>query len=276
MFAGGPFSIREDREVIHLDQHDVSWRRFKKSFSNATGVDLSDYRAPQIKRRISSIASAAGETLDSLAERLETGPVLAAVTLHQVAIHTTQLFRDLTHWIELKETVLPELSAKNKIIRAWCAACANGAEAYSLASLFETLGISGTVLATDCDAMVLEQAVKGKFTQAQSRNAGAFISSKHFDRKGDGLVASHDLCRRIVFDKHNALDNPPQYDIDFISCRNLAIYLKDSACDKLYKNLARALRPGGYLFVGSTERLFSPKELGFEPISTCFYRKLRV
>jgi chemotaxis protein methyltransferase CheR len=54
----------------------------------------------------------------------------------------------------------------------------------------------------------------------------------------------------------------------------MAIYLKEPACDRLYRNLWRALRPGGYLFVGTSERLFAMKEIGFESVSPCFYRKV--
>lgn len=264
-----------DDNVIRLDVQDIAWRRFQKHFLEATGLDLSAYRAEQIRRRVLSVASVTGDTIESLADRLSSGPVLASVTLHQIAIHTTQLFRDNGPWTDLTEIVLPELARSGREIKAWCTACANGAEAYSLASILERDHIPGHILATDIDTIILEQAVKGRFTRAQARHSRAFLLRSHFKQKGETVVANPVLGRRIAFDRHNVLAEPPRRNLDLVCCRNVAIYLTEPAIDKLYRNMWRALRPGGYLFLGTTERLFSPKDFGFEPVLPCFYRKLR-
>ncbi len=277
MFASGRIPERdrtaEDRVVV-IDAEELQWHRFQKAFAKATGLDLNEYRGAQMRKRVRSIVQSAGESLDSLTQRLEDGPVLATVMLHQIAIHTTQLFRDFDRWIDLQENIVPELTARNKQMAAWCAACANGADAYSLASILESMEIKTSITATDIDSVVLEQAVKGKFSNAQGKNARAFLSPSHFETRSDSYLAKPCLARRIAFKQHNLLNDPPRENFDLVCCRNIAIYLKDSACDKLYRNLSRALRPGGFLFVGTTERLFAPEEYGFESISPCFYRKL--
>ena len=276
MFVGGRTperdKVADDRVIVDAEQ--LQWHRFQKAFAKATGLDLNEYRGAQIRKRVRSVAQAAGESLDSLSQRLEDGPVLATVMLHQIAIHTTQLFRDFDRWIDLQENILPQLLAGNKQITAWCGACANGADAYSLASILESMDTSASIIATDIDSIVLEQAVKGKFSYAQGKNARAFLSPLHFESRSDTFTAKPTLSRRIAFKQHNLLNDPPRENFDLVCCRNIAIYLKDSACDKLYQNLAKALRPGGVLFVGTTERLFAPEELGFEAVSACFYRKL--
>jgi chemotaxis protein methyltransferase CheR len=277
MFAGtGTPNNRLSREdkVIVLDQDEVVWRPFQRTFLKATGLDLSAYRSAQIRRRVESVAAAANESMDSLEERLESGPVLASVALHQIAIHTTQLFRDPDCWIDLRDNIVPEMIADGNELNIWCGACANGAEAYSLASLLVQQKVSGTILATDIDSIILENAVRGRFTHAQARNAQALLAAQHFEPRGDGYLASPKLGRRIAFHRQDLLGEPPAFDFDLICCRNIAIYLRESACDKLYENLWRALRPGGYLFVGATERLFTPSDYGFQSISPCFYRKL--
>jgi len=276
MFAGGglPGKNTADDHVIVLNADELEWYRFQKSFAKATGLDLNEYRGAQMRRRVRSVAQSVGETVDSLGQRVKDGPVLAAVTLHQIAIHTTQLFRDLDRWIELQENILPRLTAGDTEIRVWCAGCANGAEAYSLASVLETTHSEGSILATDIDSIILEQAVKGRFTNAQGKHASGYLNRRHFESRADSFVASPVLSRRISFKQQNVLAKPPSFHFDLVCCRNVAIYLKDAACERLYRNLCNALRPGGYLFLGTTERLFAPEELGFEAISPCFYRKL--
>ena len=276
MFAGGSAgeNAAQDGHVIVLDPQDIGWHHFHKSFLAATGVDLNQYRSAQIRRRVASIATAAGESFTSLAERLDASPVLAAVALHQIAIHTTQLFRDQHAWLELRENWLSELAQSGGEFRAWCAGCANGAEAYSLASLMESLSIPGRILATDIDSIILEQAVKGRFTNAQGKHVKSLLPAIHFEKRFDGYQAKPSLGRRISFREHNVLNDPIDLGFDLISCRNVAIYLQESACDILYRNLYRSLRSGGVLFLGASERIFRLEEYGFKSLSSCLYQKL--
>ncbi|MNL66236.1 Chemotaxis protein methyltransferase Cher2 [compost metagenome] len=58
-----------------------------------------------------------------------------------------------------------------------------------------------------------------------------------------------------------------------IICRNVMIYFTEEAKSKLYHKFSASLRPGGYLFVGSTEQIFTPAQYGFESTETFFYRK---
>jgi chemotaxis protein methyltransferase CheR len=51
------------------------------------------------------------------------------------------------------------------------------------------------------------------------------------------------------------------------------IYFTDQAKQMLFHKFARALKPGGILFVGSTEQIFSPAQYGLEWAETFFYRK---
>jgi chemotaxis protein methyltransferase CheR len=52
------------------------------------------------------------------------------------------------------------------------------------------------------------------------------------------------------------------------------IYFTEEAKDELYRKFNAALRPGGVLFVGSTEQIFNPERYGFEVEDTFFYKKV--
>jgi SAM-dependent methyltransferase len=60
---------------------------------------------------------------------------------------------------------------------------------------------------------------------------------------------------------------------DLIMCRNVVIYFNDDAKDLLYERFVQSLKPGGVLFVGSTERIYKAKEIGLETPWPFFYRK---
>jgi chemotaxis protein methyltransferase CheR len=60
---------------------------------------------------------------------------------------------------------------------------------------------------------------------------------------------------------------------DLILCRNTVIYFSEPVRDELHAKLAQALRPGGILMVGSTERVAGPASMGLAPIRPFTYRK---
>ena len=60
---------------------------------------------------------------------------------------------------------------------------------------------------------------------------------------------------------------------DLIMCRNTVIYFNDEVRDALHARLAEALRPGGYLIIGATERVSAPQAIGLTPTHPFTYRK---
>jgi chemotaxis protein methyltransferase CheR len=77
-----------------------------------------------------------------------------------------------------------------------------------------------------------------------------------------------------MFKKQNMLQDPFEKDLDFISCRNVVIYFEMETKNVLYQNFVNALKPGGILFVGSTERIFNYRKLGLKVIEPFFYQKI--
>jgi chemotaxis protein methyltransferase CheR len=60
---------------------------------------------------------------------------------------------------------------------------------------------------------------------------------------------------------------------DLILCRNTVIYFNEDVRDALHARLAAALRPGGVLVVGATERVNTPADLGLSVAAPFTYRK---
>ena len=88
------------------------------------------------------------------------------------------------------------------------------------------------------------------------------------------LPAAAAPARHVRFGPHDLLADPyPQAEYDLILCRNVVIYFTDDAKERIYRGFFQALRPGGVLFVGGTERLSDHRAIGFELLRPFFYRK---
>jgi len=65
---------------------------------------------------------------------------------------------------------------------------------------------------------------------------------------------------------------PPPGRFALVVCRNLAIYLRPDAKERLHRLLADGLSRGGILVVGRSERLQRPEELGLHQVGPHAYR----
>lgn len=68
-----------------------------------------------------------------------------------------------------------------------------------------------------------------------------------------------------MFAKHSLLSDPPFSQIDLIVCRNLLIYLDREVQREILQMFHFALRPGGFLFLGTSESADACHEL-FAPV----------
>lgn len=238
------------------------------------GLDLNDYRGAQLERRLTAAVQRAGaRDLAEYAALLERDDRIWQQFEQWFTIGVTEFFRNPEKFAELAGHILPELMRKGTV-RIWSAGCSNGAEPYSVAILLHELDPAGDhkVLATDIDAAVLERAMQGLYPDKDLRHVEPQRRQRFF-RCTDGLWSVTDAVRRKVeFRRHNLLADPYPTDIDLILCRNVVIYFTDEAKTSVYRRFARALKPGGILFVGGTESMLRARELGYEPVRPFFYR----
>jgi two-component system CheB/CheR fusion protein len=147
------------------------------------------------------------------------------------------------------------------------AACATGEEAYSVAIAFhEAMAFTGHVVpfklfATDVHKRSIEHASRGCFSESVLQQLPPEVLQRYFTRRSDGYQIIPEIRRQIVFAPHNVLRDAPFTDLDFISCRNLLIYLQPAAQRRALSLFHYGLRVGGILLLGGSE---SPGELAHE------------
>ena len=252
-----------------------------------TGIDLRLYKEAQMLRRLYNLVERAGcVTFREYGKQLERDPAELQVLLDRITINVSELFRNADKWKELQEQILPSLLRSRPSLKLWSAGCSNGAEPYSLMILLDLLKPNQphTIHATDLDQNILKRAREGRFTQNEIALIDAEKSEPYFSPvNSPSLTFRYDASplyeikprfrERVQFRCQNLLADEFESDYDLILCRNVVIYFTDEAKEHLYKRFFEALAPGGYLFVGGTERIFHYGRIGFEMPLPFFYRK---
>jgi chemotaxis protein methyltransferase CheR len=252
---------------------------FCDGFRALTSIDLSQYKRGQMERRIRTFAQRRGVTdLAAYLLRLRRDRAELDEFLDRVTINVSQLWRNPEQWTVLEHEVLPELIAAAPAgrVKAWSAGCSYGAEAYTLAALFRQLDprTRAEIVGTDIDRRMVDRAKLGRFSDEDARSASKTVVERWFARAGDQWQASRELQALVRFEVGDLLRVQPRRETyDLVLCRNTVIYFTEDVRDALHERLVTSLRPGGYLVIGSTERVSRPRELGLVSTHPFTYRK---
>jgi chemotaxis protein methyltransferase CheR len=241
-------------------------------------IDLLQYKRGQMERRIRTFLNTRGHSgLDEYLKVLRADRAELEAFLDRVTINVSQLWRHPEQFEVLERHVLPELAEKGRV-RAWSAGCSYGAEAFTLAAVCMSKIPKANVSITgvDIDPRMIDKAREGIFSAADARSVKPGLMDKWFAKLPDGrfeaLPALRALCRFEVGDLLRVQPRPAAYDL--VMCRNTVIYFNDEVRDALHARLVTALRPGGYLVVGATERVSDPAGIGLTPTHPFTYRKI--
>jgi chemotaxis protein methyltransferase CheR len=257
----------------------LDFESFKRKVRTAYGIDLNAYKRQQMERRLRAIMSKCGAaTFQQYYKAIEADETLLDEFLDRLTINVSEFFRNPEQFDTLGKTVLPLLLAnRTSELSIWSAGCSYGAEPYTLAVMLEELSpqIRHRITATDIDDRMLQRARSGLFQESELRNVAKHRLLKYFGSQPDGFMAKDVLKSKITFKKHNLLEDRFDKGFDLILCRNVVIYFTEETKHKLYERFYDSLRPGGWLFVGGTERISDSEGLGFENRMPFFYSKPR-
>lgn len=254
--------------------NEQQWQEFYARFMRKTGLDLDLYKANQLQRRIVSMAGTKGcGDLEAFWIWLGQSPANVEWFLDRLAINVSELFRNPEKWREMETRVLPELLGRSARLKVWSAGCSYGAEAHTLAMILDKrFPGAHKIVGTDIDTAALNQAKASSFSVADVRCVPQDYR-EYLSKSGEGYVGDVRLKKYLDFRKGNLLADRFETGFDLIMCRNVVIYFTEEAKTELYAKFYRSLKPGGVLFVGSTERIFKADELGFTSPVPFYYQK---
>jgi chemotaxis protein methyltransferase CheR len=214
--------------------------------------------------------------LAAYGQRLKTDKEELDAFLDRVTINVSHLWRHEDQWTALSKKILPELAERGRV-RCWSAGSSYGAEAFTLAAVAKDSVPNARVEinGTDLDRRMVARARAGHFSVEDARTAPKSLLQRWFVPADEGgWQAKPELMRMTQFDVGDLLRMPIQRGkYDLIMCRNTVIYFTEEVRDALHARLADALAPGGYLVVGTSERVANPAALGLTSPFHFIYRK---
>lgn len=232
-----------------------------------TGHDFSQYKTSTIERRIRRrMAVQKIETPEEYLKFAQQTPEEVEALFRDLLIGVTGFFRDEEAFHALDEQVISNLvehGAADGLIRIWVPSCSTGEEAYSIAMLLQErqlerkINLAVQIFATDIDARAIAAARAGIYPASIAATLPPEKLARFFTAEpgGNAYRVNKGIRDLVVFSVQDVIRDPPFSRIDLISCRNLLIYMNLELQKKLIPLFHYALRPGGYLFLGTSESL---------------------
>jgi two-component system CheB/CheR fusion protein len=239
-----------------------------------SGHDFSEYKEKTLVRRLQRRMQLL--QIDSPAaciQRFREQPEELDRLFRELLIGVTQFFRDPGAFEALSATVLQELvtgRGAHQTVRVWVPGCATGQEAFSIAILLREAMQAGQakpkvqIFGTDIDERAIAVARLGRYRRPVA-GLSAARAERWFSEEGDDLCVVPEVREMCVFSTHSIIKDPPFSKLDLVACRNLLIYLDPALQDRAMRSFHYALKPGGRLFLGSSESVTRSSEL-FGPL----------
>jgi chemotaxis protein methyltransferase CheR len=237
----------------------------RKFLKDRSGLDLSSDKQYLVESRLLPLARKAGlPGIDELVAQIKGGSnAIAADVVEAMTTNETFFFRDKLPFDHLRDAVVPDLlqaRAGRRSLRIWCAASSTGQEPYSIAMCLKEMAaqLSGwriEIIATDLAPSVLEKSRAGIYSQFEvQRGLPIQLLVKYFKQVGEMWQLNADIRAMTQFKQLNLLQDFSHLGtFDVIFCRNVLIYFDQDTKVNVFKRLAKAMEPDGFLALGAAE-----------------------
>lgn len=184
----------------------------------------------------------------------------------ELTVTETYFLRNVDQFDACLDVALPDRLGANgggQLVRVLSAGCASGDEPYSLAIVasehFPNALHRIEISALDVNPAMLEKAVCGRYTPWSLRDFPADMKARWFSAEGDSFVLDARIRGMVHFEQRNLAQEAPDFwqpaSFDIVFCRNVLMYFTPEQAQAVIARMARALAPGGYLFLGHAETL---------------------
>ncbi len=249
--------------------------QFRGFVARHLGLQFDDakltFLADVLRRRLETN----GRTCEAYLARLRADPAREEIRLlaQELTVAETYFFRNLGQFLAFREVALwgrlrPQATGTRADhggrLRVLSAGCASGEEPYSIAILvLESLPAGSSwdvaIRGVDVNPAILEKAACARFSNWALRETPPDIQRRWFQQEGREVVLNDPARNLVKFEERNLAEDdlelwqPGAYDVVF--CRNVIMYFTPQNAQALIARIARALAPGGYLFLGHAETL---------------------
>jgi len=260
-------------EKDSLSNHDKTLKRIIGLIEERTGL-----KATHLSLDVGDFLRQIGyASLEELLVNLEKGNENSSIwqkLIPHLTIGETYFLRDQSHFKILRQDILPKIierrrSEQDKVLRLWCAGCATGEEAYSIATvLYESIPDIDTwqidLFATDINEQSIQYAKQGIYREWSFRLTKAQFKDTYFKQipmeSGIGWQIRTRIQRMVTFARGNLLSHLPGIGFDVIFCRNVLLYLSNQQREAVETRLYHTLNHEGWLFLGQAEIVHTQRE----------------
>ncbi|UNG18255.1 CheR family methyltransferase [Stutzerimonas zhaodongensis] len=225
--------------------------------------DFRDYSSASLKRRVLlALKQMRCESISELQRRILYDPQAFMELLQFLTIPVSEMFRDPSYYLALREQVIPVLRTYPSL-KIWIAGCSTGEEVYSMAILLKEEGLlDRTILyATDINPRSLERARQGIFNIDNMRQytdnyqcaGGKHSLSDYYTAAYDSAIMDKSLKENVTFADHSLATDSVFAETQLISCRNVLIYFNKPLQDRAFGLFLNSLCHRGFLGLGSKE-----------------------
>lgn len=256
---------------------DIELRLLVEAIYMQYSHDFRDYAPASFKRRVlQAVAQLGLPTVTSLQERVLHDPHMFGRLLQYLTVPVSEMFRDPTYFLALRQQVIPLLRTYPSI-KIWIAGCSTGEEVYSMAILLREEGLlsRSIIYATDINPTSLDKARRGifpldsvrQYTSSYQKSGGTSSFSDYYTAAYGGALFDKTLVENVTFADHSLATDSVFTETQLISCRNVMIYFNRTLQDRALGLFADSLSHRGFLGLGSKESLdFSSQSGRFEPL----------
>ncbi len=252
-----------------------------------SGICLPEGKAMLVYSRLARhVREASLSNFSDYVELIQKDATERARAIESLTTNHTKFFREDHHFLHFEAEVRPAMLkrlAQRERVRIWSSAASSGEEIYSLAMVLlgtdrrEAKAIANSdiaLLGTDLSENVLSVGKAGRYPAV----AASDIPDKYLDlwahRRGAQIEIDSTLRDLVRFRKLNLLNPwPINGQFDLILCRNVMIYFDDATKETLLSRLTDHLAPGGYLYIGHSERLIGECASRLRSIGQTIYWK---
>lgn len=251
----------------HLDEATLQQvqREIYALLREHSGHDFSGYKTKTFMRRVRRRMQVLQlSTVRAYLDVLERDVNEIMNLFRDLLINVTNFFRDADAFAALENDVIPKLfegRGSNDNVRVWVPGCATGEEVYSIAILMREhmQSLSSVprvqIFATDIDAPALTVARSARYPEPLLGGLTAERKKRFFTHDGASYTVNSEVRELCIFSPHSLIRDPPFSRMDLVSCRNLLIYFGPEVQNRVIPTFHYALKPGGYLFLGTSESI---------------------
>jgi two-component system, chemotaxis family, CheB/CheR fusion protein len=246
-------------------------RRILAYLRARSGHDFSKYKRSTVVRRLTRrMHLARRNNLEDYYQFLRDTADEVQRLFGDLLISVTTFFRDPDAFRALAEEIVPRLfkdKDSDDSLRVWIPGCATGEEAYSVVILLleeasrREIRPDIQIFASDLDGGALAAARDARYPAAIEADVSEERLRRFFHREGHYYRVRREVRDLALFATHSLLKDPPFSRLDLISCRNLLIYLDRDLQQQALGTFNYALKPNGFLFLGSSENADAPPGL---------------